>query len=575
MLTSTNPFEEEYQRAADLTPSASHPLSSAAAGSDILVQTATGADMYNGNRGFGASAAAAAAAASADASPPSQTHPGSYERVVLARFRVDAPFKGSEMIRPITYFPITTDILESNDASFTVPDIPSNGPHLSRIDIGVKRTDWTRGNSAMVERRYSEVADLRELLTYQFPTLIIPPLPAKSNLSSIETYFSASDALTAQRHNLQFFLREIAAMPELIFFSEWVAPFFLDPRDTFETGTLLHMRAALRMFRSAARPFHECSKRHRSFTEYTANKLASQSSKLVRSVAGLFFSSASSPSAAAAAGTARDEAILAESGHAAPGLNGGWSSGSPLASQHHANPSMAAPTPLSVSSSSYDWAYLPPSAKSDAAAWVQICETLQRRQQSINAAACAFEKYLTSLHQKSDAQLKVAQSFEEYEATLRQTPSFTQLGDYYHLAVLLMDTETQKEKDSTKGKYLNVCLRLAFESHLIDAVLDTVDALLGQYQYLSNSQLMGGSGDQLQQELLSYTMAVSAGLRQDYVSRYRAQYTRRMKNLIREQIIRPSMDTAVIVAETANNSALLRVVQENGFTAIDDANGAA
>uniref|UniRef100_A0A0A9X5Y0 Sorting nexin-4 n=1 Tax=Lygus hesperus TaxID=30085 RepID=A0A0A9X5Y0_LYGHE len=102
----------------------------------------------------------------------------------------------------------------------------------------------------MVERRYSEVVDLRELLVCQFPTLIIPPLPAKSAVRDVETFLNAGDAIAIQRFNLQFFLKEIAAMPVVMFFSEWTAPFFLDPRDSFETSTLLRIRAALKAFRT-------------------------------------------------------------------------------------------------------------------------------------------------------------------------------------------------------------------------------------------------------------------------------------------------------------------------------------
>uniref|UniRef100_A0AAW3ATQ4 PX domain containing protein n=1 Tax=Leishmania utingensis TaxID=653362 RepID=A0AAW3ATQ4_9TRYP len=443
------------------------------------------------------------------------------------------------MVRPITYFPITTEILAENDASFTVPDVPTNAPHLSGIDVGVRRSDWSRGNSASVDRRYSEVVDLRELLTYQFPTLIMSPLPRKNSVSDIETYFSASDAFAAQRHNLQFFLNEIAYMPEVIFFSEWIAPFFLDPRDTFETGTLLRMRAALRDLRLATHPFRECSKRHRSFTEYTANKIAAKSSSLVRSVANFFFSP----------------------------KNDDHSNGGRI-SDAHPNGSGSVPVPTSSSSFTYDWTYLPPSAKSDACAWVRVCEQLARRQQALKASARSFEKYLAALAHTRDAQLRVAQSFENYERTLRSSPALDALGSEYHLAVSMLDAVTQKEREYIERKYLNMCLRLSFEANLIDAVLDAVDVVLGQYQFLSSAQLMN-TRDRTHEEALLYTQAVSRALLVDYRDRYRLLYEKRMRNLVREQVARPAIECAASVQQVTKGSELLCVVQDASFTEVN------
>ncbi|CAJ1987286.1 PX domain containing protein [Leishmania donovani] len=559
LSNNASPFEEEYQRTAAPAPRPPATGSSSASVGDVKVPlpqaqspplppqppqptaayTSTGCDVTSSESIFSAPPAPLSAPPATESEPSIAPHTHTHGRVVLARFRIDAAFKGNEMMRPITYFPITTEILAENDASFTVPDVPANAPHLAGIDIGVRRNDWSRGNSASVDRRYSEVVDLRELLTYQFPTLIMSPLPRKSSVSDIETYFSASDAFAAQRHNLQFFLNEIACMPEVIFFSEWVAPFFLDPRDTFETGTLLRMRAALRDLRLATHPFRECSKRHRSFTEYTANKIAAKSSSLVRSVAGFFFSSKND-----------DSATDGRGGDGHP--NGGGS----------------VPVPTSSSSFTYDWTYLPPSAKSDACAWVRVCEQLARRQQALKASARSFEKYLAALTHMKDAQLKVAQSFENYEHTLRSSPALDALGGEYHLAVSMIDAVTQKEREYIERKYLNMCLRLGFEANLIDAVLDAVDVVLGQYQFLSSAQLMN-TRDRTHEEALLYTQAVSRALLADYRDRYKFFYEKRMRNLVREQVVRPAIECAAAVQQVMKGSALLRVVQDAFFTEVN------
>ncbi|KAK7195998.1 PX domain containing protein [Novymonas esmeraldas] len=530
----TNPFEAEFRRAAPPPPPPPSALSPNDSAGDVpvpLARTSTTAPPPPPSAVLPGSFAAAV-----ESEPSITAHAHPHGRTALSRFRIDAAFKGNEMVRPITYFPITTEILVENDASFTVPDIPTNAPHLVGIDIGVRRSDWSRGNSASVDRRYSEVVDLRELLAYQFPSIILPPLPRKNSVSDIETYFSAADAVAAQRHTLQFFLNEIAYMPEIIFFSEWVAPFFLDPRDTFETGTLLRMRAVLRDLRIATHAFHDCSKRHRSFTEYTANKIAATSSSFVRSVAGFLFSSKGDDDA---------------SGGGVSGGGGGGGGG--------------APVPTSSSSATYDWTYLPHAAKSDACAWVRVCEQLTRRQQALKASARSFEKYLAALAHMRDAQLKVAQSFENYEQALRSSTALDALGGDYRLAASMIDAVSQKEREYMERRYLNTCMRLSFEANLIDAVLDAVDVVLGQYQFLSSAQLLN-TRDRTHEEALLYTQAVSRALLTDYRDRYRVYYEQRMRNLVRDQIVRPAIESASAVRQATKSSELLRVVQSAAFT---------
>ncbi|KAG5509357.1 hypothetical protein JKF63_06667 [Porcisia hertigi] len=554
LYSGTNPYEEEYQRTTTTSSPSPAARSSNVLG-DVTVPTSptppttppppppsqsTAADTGVGYD-MTSSASVFAPPSGVESEAPVAPHTHTHGRVALARFRIDAAFKGNEMMRPITYFPITTEILAENDSSFTPPDVPKNAPHLSGMDIGVRRSDWSRGNSASVDRRYSEVVDLRELLTYQFPMLIMSPLPRKSSVSDIETYFSASDAFAAQRHNLQFFLNEIACMPEVIFFSEWVAPFFLDPRDTFETGTLLRMRAALRDHRLATHAFRECSKRHRTFTEYTANKIAAKSSSLLRSVADFFFNTKSH--------TVGNDGRVREV---------------------HPSSSGSAPVPFSSLSFTYDWTYLPPSAKSDACAWVRVCEQLARRQQALKASARSFEKYLSALAHMKDAQLKVAQSFESYEQTLRSSPALDAIGSEYHLVASMIDAVTQKEREYMERKYLNMCLRLSFEANLIDAVLDAVDMVLGQYQFLSSAQFVN-THDRTHEEALLYAQAVSRALLIDYRDRYKFFYDKRMRNLVREQVARPALECAAVVHQVTKGSELLRVVQDAAFTEFNPA----
>lgn len=449
------------------------------------------------------------------------------ERRVLVKFRVDAFFKGTEVLRPITYFPICTEVLVDNDGHFTVPDVPQ-GPHMLHVESGVKRNEWTRGSYSMAERRYSEVLDLRELLVYQFPTIVIPPLPVKNSVKDVETFFGAGDVLMAQRANLQFFLKEISAMPEVMFFSEWVPPFFLDPRDSFETGTLGRMRAALYEMKLANRFLDDLSQRHRGFADDAADKIASTSTKLVRSVARFFWGGGG------------------DSQRVTPAITNGSNSTS------------------DVTVVAGNWSSLSPEANADACAWERTMALLTGRRRALRKSAKAFEGYLAAQNSRVSEQRSVAEAFDGYENTLAESDAFARLGEPCHLAVLMVEEITQKEREFSEGKYLNVCMRLAFETRFIDSVLDSIDRVLCLYRATTHNTY--DPRDPAQVAWAQYTAEVSKGLRGDYVKRYKRYYTRRMRNLVLEQITRPSTETATAVERSLENSAFTHLVRDPSFT---------
>lgn len=460
-----------------------------------------------------------AASAALSGSPTRHAAPAG-DRVVLAKFRVAPPSKGKEMVRPITYFPIYTEILADNDGHLTSPDVPEC-PYWHYIETGIRRNDWTRGTSASVLRRYSEVVDLQELLGCMFPTIFIPPLPCKNSVKDIETYFGAEDAMETQRHNLQFFLKEIAAMPELMFFCEWMPSFFLDPRDTFETGTLLRMRATLHDMRLANKHVDEFSRRRRTFAEEAASKIAAASTKIVRSVTGMLWG--------------------AGSGKAADG---------------------ATPTGGGIA---YDWSTLSTEDREEAHSWERLFEVLSRRQKSLKRSARCFEAYLSAAHAKMVEQGRVAEAMQGYVTTLCEAAPFDSLGRSYQLAVGMLDDVTQKEKKHAESKYLNVCLRLLFESNFVSAVLDAIDRVLCLYQWLSHS--VYDMNDTLHVNCRRYTRAVSDALREDYNNRYKKFYVRRMRNLIREQVARSSMEMASGIERAMSTAPLIQALQDNDFNA--------
>lgn len=478
-MMSNNPFDEPFEQSGHQNP---QPMAPAARGPVTAP-----------------AASATRPAASAPIAPID-------DRRELVKFRVDAAFKGSEVLRPITYFPICTEVLADNDGHYTVPDIPQ-GPHQAYVTAGVRRNDWTQGSYAMAERRYSELLDLRELLTLQFPTIIIPPLPTKNSVRDVETFFGAGDSIMGQRCSIQLFLKEIAAMPEVVFFSDWVPPFFLDPRDSFETSTLPRMRTALKDLCTANKFLDDLSDRKRNFTDDTAGRIATTSSKIIRSVTGLFFPS------------------------------GGGGDGQRQS----------------------DWSSLSEDDKADAAAWQHTMGLLSARRTGLKNSAKVFERHLANMNACNAESAAVAGAMEAYEATLNQSNAFTRLGEPWREAAGMVGEVARVERAASEGKYLNVCLRLSFEASFVDCALDAADHVLSIYRAATDNPY--DSRDPARAGWLLYAGAISRALRADYQMRYKRYYTQRMRNLVVEQISRPSIERATAtdtVVRTSGFSALVR-----------------
>ncbi|CCW64050.1 unnamed protein product [Phytomonas sp. EM1] len=458
-------------------------------------------------------------------STPSHPKPHSVtsclERKPLAKLCVGKPFKGKEVLRPITYFPISVEVLVKNDGHFTAPDVPM-GSHHRHINMGIKRNEWTRNSCATVERRYKELMELREILMHQFPNIVIPPLPDKDSVNHIETYFNAEDQLSKQRCNMQFFLSEIAAMPEIVFFSEWIPSFFLDARETFETSTLIRMRATLNEMRLANKTVDQFKQRNCTFVEYTTNKIAKKSTKIVRSLAGLLWGDDA-------------ESVVHGVDHRS----------SALPSQNER------------------WSALPMDLQEDAKAWEAIAEVLDRRQGFFRKAAKGFEAFLNSKNNCNAEQIKTASAMMDYEATLRKAECFSQLAEHFHNASSMLSDIAEKERQLADKRYLNVCMRLRFEYSYIDSVLNAIDHVLSMYRSLASD--VYDVKDAFYFNNLKYTRAISEGLMRDYNERYRQYYVQRMRNLLSEQIARPTLELASVIEETMQRAPFLSSIRQNDF----------
>lgn len=181
-----------------------------------------------------------------------------------------------------------------------------------------------------VERRYSELLELRQLLVLQYPMLVIPPLPLKSTTDNFNTYMQSQAHLCQQMRNIARFVREIGKIPEIVLYNELVPNFFLYPRERLADwmGRIRDQSRALKGANTSLESRRE--RRHRaprsadggeggsgsaaastldSVEESVAN-IAAEGSRLVRGMMSSFSSWMSTPATGSAAAAAQDQKSL-------------------------------------------------------------------------------------------------------------------------------------------------------------------------------------------------------------------------------------------------------------------------
>lgn len=272
--------------------------------------------VFVGERGestYGASSSAVRRAAS-DAAVA-----GEQPQIAYAKFKIGAPRLGNETLKPLTYFPITVtvgDVALNKPGAHAIPELAElpRAPYHTLGGTLKARAPWqapTAGGNECgpVERRYSEFTDFRQLLVMLYPMLLIPPLPAKSQADSINTYFGNTDSLRHQRLALLNFCRGLATIPEVILFCKWVPPFFQLPRDESWVQYMGTIREMLATLRTAMSPIFAQS------TMQQSGSLVDQTGALVKTVVnsvwGWFGGSGGGGGAASAGGaTSRSKGEL-------------------------------------------------------------------------------------------------------------------------------------------------------------------------------------------------------------------------------------------------------------------------
>ncbi|ORC86357.1 uncharacterized protein TM35_000292390 [Trypanosoma theileri] len=453
------------------------------------------------------------------------------ESVQLATFVVETAVLSTGMVRPITFFPIVTNLRSTNSSMYSEPQIP-HGPHLSSMDIGVRANRWAESFPAHVDRRYSELVDFRMLLVNQFPTLIVPPLPPKSKFDDLGTFLTNENVLVAQQHTIVRFLREIAMCPEFIYFSLYTPNFFQLPRESFEDwfGT---MRSVLEEFRrcNAAIDAHSTRKGGLLGSDSVAT-FTDGSTKVVRKLLGFIHSWMG--------GGKEDENVGDNDDHGRRrGHNNNNNNNNNNSTTSNSNAGVGAaaeyPSRQPPASSSSPAANVNVNSQrhSNAAAAVQYwTETLQDLVAHREALAATARPYLSAMEHAVGAVMAmkdVATGLERTAAVLHAAGSVhaglervvREASDFTVAAACSIDTQQAKNKRE-------VYERLLFEVAYADAGIDAIDHVLCLWRHLGS--LVGEPAAHA--KYAAYTQNVSAQLQTFYETRFLRNFRLRMRNMI-------------------------------------------
>lgn len=420
----------------------------------------------------------------------------------LAKFTVESAVLGAGMIRPITFFPIVTTVRPGDSSAYSVPDVPV-APHMGGTDIGIGRNTWEPSSTAQLDRRYSELVEFRTLLAYQFPTMIIPPLPPKSKFDDFGTFITKENILLAQQHTIARFLREIAILPEVVYFSTYTPNFFQLPREAFEDW-VEKMRVLLEDFRVRNAPIVAHSKRKGGILgSERVSTITGSSTKAVRSIVKMFGSWVKGGKGSQAEAPPPEPAPkkTAELPKAVPFANG---------------------SPSEYPKSSGDTAnvvgYL--------AYWGDVSHYLTTYRDALSAAAPPYFTYMKNSMDNITALKDVADALKAYSDVLHASPAGGELSCAAdQSSELCSNTALAIEKQQSRNKR-EVYERILFEVTYLDAAIEAVDYV--QCLWIHSNEVGGGSDN----AFTAYAKDVSDRLHAYYEERFLTNFRLRMVNVM-------------------------------------------
>lgn len=156
------------------------------------------------------------------------------------------------MLTTYTHFGITVKQVAPIPSDLPVDnrDILPIAPYHAKILKRSRRLcQWTPGT--VVDRRYSELTDLRSYLVMAYPMLVFPPLPAKTAIDNLNTTFASEVHLAEQRRSILSFLKSLLLMNDVVLYDHHVVNALQQEHTVYAADGLVAMRGDLASMVSA------------------------------------------------------------------------------------------------------------------------------------------------------------------------------------------------------------------------------------------------------------------------------------------------------------------------------------
>lgn len=146
------------------------------------------------------------------------------------------------LVRTLTHFKIeVTSSPHNRQEADNTAKLPLAPYQASVLKHSRKLCKWLPKTT--VERRYSELVDLRTYLVLAYPMIVFPPLPPKTSVDNINTTMQSESHLKEQRRTIKRFLVDLMKMEDVVLYDIVVANALQLPRDQFTNEALGKLRA--------------------------------------------------------------------------------------------------------------------------------------------------------------------------------------------------------------------------------------------------------------------------------------------------------------------------------------------
>jgi hypothetical protein len=404
---------------------------------------------------------------------------------LYAKFKIGEAIFGDEPVKPLTYFPITCELVPVRGDIAVSQSVPLHFRSVPQLGISTARVRFESAITT-VERRYSELVTYRQLLVTIYPGLTIPALPEKNQMDNLQTYWQNKSGLKQQQRNIGRFLRGIAAMPEIMLFTEFTQPMFQLPRETFMVQTD-RMRELLRALKSRTASIEQHRPaRQASASASAVGALAAESTRVVRSLVTAL---------------------------------GSWYS---KATQTSATQSLQA---------RIDDLYL---RSSEVAYWNALEQQLTERKNALLISADTFLAFLAQHAQVSQAIADVGEAMEGFSAVVSEavpelpqySPAVPETRAVRHAAEMTQSIANSHVSECDKW-YTAVYEQIAGEVADIDAMIDSMDFVRCLFRQRYEAEIETSSSNR--SDVISNALLTHERLAQDVRYRCMPAYRRRMQ----------------------------------------------